>query len=485
MDEQTIDLKQVIKTIRKRKRTIIQTFLATVIIVAAISFLLPPTYEGEATLRIKQPKGLADSLLGDTPLGNTGATKQQMSTYAEILKSRTVVQSVIDQTMAGKEDIPTYEDMLKHITTQPVKDTEILNIKVKADSPEEARNITNTLVNTFIERLTGLVRSEQSTVREFIGERMRDAKADLAKAEDNLERYKKNEKIVAPEDETKAMIDKLSALDKLSAENAVAMTANQARLVSARKELADENPGFVADNPLIQQYKGKLAELEVQLATLSETYTEDYPQVTEVRAAISEVRAKLNAEIQRVVTANAPSMNPVHQAILQGRIQAEAEMNAAGAQKNAITTILAKSEEQLSTLPAKEKGLIQVQRDSDVAQDIYIMLAKRYEEAKISEVMQPTDVQIIDEAIVPDKPVSPKKALNIIIAAVLGLFLGIGLALMLEYLNQAIRSTDDVEYYLDLAVLGSIPDYNKFDSEAKSTGILEKIKRVFNRRARQ
>ncbi|MBP2646368.1 MAG: lipopolysaccharide biosynthesis protein [Firmicutes bacterium] len=160
-------------------------------------------------------------------------------------------------------------------------------------------------------------------------------------------------------------------------------------------------------------------------------------------------------------------------------------MNAAGAQKNAITTILAKSEEQLSTLPAKEKGLIQVQRDSDVAQDIYIMLAKRYEEAKISEVMQPTDVQIIDEAIVPDKPVSPKKALNIIIAAVLGLFLGIGLALMLEYLNQAIRSTDDVEYYLDLAVLGSIPDYNKFDSEAKSTGILEKIKRVFNRRARQ
>lgn len=485
MDEQTIDLKQVIKTIRKRKRTIIQTFLATVIIVAAISFLLPPTYEGEATLRIKQPKGLADSLLGDTPLGNTGATKQQMSTYAEILKSRTVVQSVIDQTMAGKEDIPTYEDMLKHITTQPVKDTEILNIKVKADSPEEARNITNTLVNTFIERLTGLVRSEQSTVREFIGERMRDAKADLAKAEDNLERYKKNEKIVAPEDETKAMIDKLSTLDKLSAENAVAMTANQARLASARKELADENPGFVADNPLIQQYKGKLAELEVQLATLSETYTEDYPQVTEVRAAISEVRAKLNAEIQRVVTANAPSMNPVHQAILQGRIQAEAEMNAAGAQKNAITTILAKSEEQLSTLPAKEKGLIQVQRDSDVAQDIYIMLAKRYEEAKISEVMQPTDVQIIDEAIVPDKPVSPKKALNIIIAAVLGLFLGIGLALMLEYLNQAIRSTDDVEYYLDLAVLGSIPDYNKFDSEAKSTGILEKIKRVFNRRARQ
>ncbi|MBP2646367.1 MAG: lipopolysaccharide biosynthesis protein [Firmicutes bacterium] len=269
MDEQTIDLKQVIKTIRKRKRTIIQTFLATVIIVAAISFLLPPTYEGEATLRIKQPKGLADSLLGDTPLGNTGATKQQMSTYAEILKSRTVVQSVIDQTMAGKEDIPTYEDMLKHITTQPVKDTEILNIKVKADSPEEARNITNTLVNTFIERLTGLVRSEQSTVREFIGERMRDAKADLAKAEDNLERYKKNEKIVAPEDETKAMIDKLSTLDKLSAENAVAMTANQARLASARKELADENPGFVADNPLIQQYKGKLAELEVQLATLS------------------------------------------------------------------------------------------------------------------------------------------------------------------------------------------------------------------------
>ncbi|MCP6658170.1 hypothetical protein NL521_30000, partial [Klebsiella pneumoniae] len=67
------------------------------------------------------------------------------------------------------------------------------------------------------------------------------------------------------------------------------------------------------------------------------------------------------------------------------------------------------------------------------------MLAKRYEEARISEVMEPTDVQIIDEAIFPDEPIKPKKLLNTVIAAILGIFVGVGLAFLSEYMNKTIR----------------------------------------------
>jgi len=242
--------------------------------------------------------------------------------------------------------------------------------------------------------------------------------------------------------------------------------------------LAAEKPGFVADSPLIQQYKGKLADLEVQLVTLSQNFSEKHPQVMSTRAAIIETKAKLNVESARVLNAEAPSMNPIHLGLLQGRIEGEADIAAASAQKEAISKIVADSEKELNKLPAKEQGLVRVMRDATVAQEIYVMLAKRHEEARISEVMQPTDVQVIDVAAIPVKPISPKKTFNVIIAAALGLFIGLGLAFISEYMNRTVKSVEDVRDYLNLPVLGSIPHFDSDTKLAVSSGMWANIKQL-------
>lgn len=484
MDENTLDLRDILKVLKKRRRLIFTVFSAFVSIALIISFLLPPTYEAETTLRVKQQsKGLADSLLGGLGSMNPTGTKQVMSTYAEILKSRTVVQAVIDQTQQGKEKIPDYENFVRTISTQPVKDTEILNIKVQARTPEEAQLVANTLVNTFIDRMIALVRGEQSKVKEFIGERLQESKKELETAENALQKYKQSQKITAPTEETRALIDKLSAIDKLAADNQIAAETAKAKLGSAQSQLAGQKPGFIAENPVIQQYKLKLAELEVNLVSLKQNYTDKHPQVIATKAAITETRSKLNAEIAKVVNADASSANPVHQGLLQAKLEAEAEVAVSTAQQQALRKLIAQGEEQISKLPAKEQGLVKVMRDASVSQEIYVMLAKRYEEARISEVMEPTDVQIIDTAIAPDEPIKPKKLLNTAIAAILGLFTGIGLAFALEYLNKTVRTSEDVQHYLDLPVLGSIP---AFDSELhKDTSIIDKVKQLFNSNNKQ
>lgn len=463
MEETSIDLRDIWKTLKKRRRLIITIFLSAILFTGVVSLLIPPTYEAETNLRVKQPKGLANSLLADLPTGS-GNTKQLMSTYAEILKSRTVVESVIEKTQQGKEKVPNYESMLKRITTQPVKDTEILKVQVKAGSPEEAAEVANALVETFTDRLTELVRAEQSTVRKFIGERLKESKKELEQAENNLQKYKTQQQIVAPDEETKALVDRLANIDKLAAENKIALSTAQAKLSSAQSQLSKEKPGFVADSPLIQQHKGKLAELEVQLVSLTQNYSDKHPQVIAIRAAIEETRKKLNAEIAKVVNNEAASANPIHQGLLTSKLQAEAEIAAAMSQRQALAALSDEGSQELSQLPSKEQGLVRVMRDMTVAQEIYVMLAKRHEEARISEVMQPTDVQVIDVADVPEKPVSPKKTLNVIIAAVLGLFVGVGFAFALEYMNKTVSNAEDVEQYLGLPVLGNIPH---FDSRSK------------------
>lgn len=467
MNESTLDIKQIIKTLKKRQGLIGKIFFAFVIVAAVISMLIPPTYEGELLLRVKQPKGLANSLLGDIAGGSPMATKQLMSTYAEILKSRMVVEKTIADNKIGldKDDkektLAKYQDFANRITTQPVRDTEILRVKVTAPSQTEAMVWTNSLVDNFLARITALVREEQSTVREFVGERLKEARRELDRAESALAQYKMTQKIAAPAEETAAIVNRLSTANQLMAQNEVMVAAAQGKLANAQRQLGSQKPGFLADGPLIQQLKSKLTELELEQAKLLQLYKEKHPRVTAVRAAIAETRQKLNNEVARIVSAESPASNPVHIGVIQARIQAEAELAAGSAQREALQKVMTEGEAELAKLPSKEQGMGRVMRDALVAQEIYSMLAKRYEEARISEVMQPTDAQVVNPAVEPDQRIRPRRTLNVAIAAILGLFCGLGAAFFLEYMNRTIRTADDVKDYLGLPVLGAIPDIEK------------------------
>ena len=484
VNETTLDIKQILKTLRKRSGLITKIFFTFVIIAAVVSLLIPPTYEGEVMLRVKQPKGLANSLLGDIAGGSPMATKQLMSTYAEILKSRIVVEQTIATNKIGmdpndaEKELEKYDNFIKRITTQPVRDTEILRIRVTAPSPSEAKEWSNSLVEMFLTRITTLVREEQSTVREFVGERLNEARRELDRAEAALAEYKVKQKIAAPADETRAIVDRLSSATKMAAENEVAMAAAQGKLANARRQLGSQKPGFMADGPLIQQYKGKLAELELEQAKLLQMYTDKHPRVGAVRAAITETKQRLAQEVARIVNAESPASNPIHIGVVQSRIMAEAELSAAAAQREALQKLMTTGEAELSNLPAKEQGLARVMRDALVAQEVFSMLAKRFEEARISEVMQPTDAQIVNPAVEPDRKIRPRRALNVAVAALLGLFCGLGAAFFLEYMNRTIRTADDVKEYLGIPVLGSIPD---FDSDMRSSANAGEFGKVVQR----
>jgi succinoglycan biosynthesis transport protein ExoP len=106
-------------------------------------------------------------------------------------------------------------------------------------------------------------------------------------------------------------------------------------------------------------------------------------------------------------------------------------------------------------------------RDVSVADEIYIMLAKRLEEAKVAEVAVSTEVQVVDTATLPEDPIKPKKVLTLLLAAFLGIFGGSGFVIAKELMNRTIKTTDDVANYLDLPVLGSVPDYESLNKNMK------------------
>ena len=120
--------------------------------------------------------------------------------------------------------------------------------------------------------------------------------------------------------------------------------------------------------------------------------------------------------------------------------------------------IIADYEEQLRQLPETELTLARLTREKMVAEELYLLLATRHEEMKITEAMEPSSVQVLDPAIPPRSPIKPRKMLNLAISGVLGVFVGVGLALLLDFLDMSVKTEEDIRRLLDVPVLGQIPD---------------------------
>jgi capsular polysaccharide biosynthesis protein len=114
------------------------------------------------------------------------------------------------------------------------------------------------------------------------------------------------------------------------------------------------------------------------------------------------------------------------------------------------------------------------------------MLAKRLEEAKIAEVMVTNDVQVIDTATLPERPIKPRKALTLVLAALLGVLLGSGLVVAGELLNKKAKTEEDITNYLQLPILGVVPDANSLakamSKDQQNIGIIGKLRRLLWRR---
>lgn len=479
MNEQTIDLRELLQIIDAHKR-IIAAITAVFVACAGLYLLIvPPTYQSMSLLRVKQQSGLGDSILQNMPAVGADMTKQLMNTDAEILKSRTVVVPVIEATEKPdkKGAYPEYDGYVKgHITTAPFKDTEILQVSVTGKTPEQAQQANQMLIDGLLSRLADMSQDEQKATKEFLEKRVGSAKQELTDAENKLQEYQVANKIYSPDDQMKGLTDKLSMIDKAKADNRLDMETAKAALSSISGQLSSAGQS-IADSPAIEQDKIQLAQLEATKAGYTGKYTDEHPKMQEINNQINEVRASLNQEIANVVSQTAPSSSAVQQGLLADKFKNEAAIAVANSKDKALAAIDAEDNAAIAALPVKEQGFIQVKRDADVAQEIYIMLAKRLEEAKVAEVMVPHEVQVVDAATLPDKPIKPRKALTMALSLVLGVLAGAGFVVARSLMYRKIRTADDIEQELQLPVLGMIPDADTLKKEQKNDSLFNKIRR--------
>lgn len=140
---------------------------------------------------------------------------------------------------------------------------------------------------------------------------------------------------------------------------------------------------------------------------------------------------------------------------------ATAEAAAHAARREALQQEIAVLEERLAALPEREMMLAALTRERDVLEHTFLLLRSRYEDVRIAEAMRAPTVAIIDPAVPPENPVSPRPMLNVALGAFLGLFLGLAAVFVWEFVDTTVKSPDEVAQLLGLPVLGRIPDMRR------------------------
>ena len=474
--EQIIDVKDIAKILVRRRRTIINVTGICILLGAAYLVVTPSTYQSTAMLRIKQTQGLGNSVLSTDQGYSDTMARQLMNTDAEILKSRNVVEPVINE-VEGNQVI-TYEEFVKsRIETKPYKETQLLQVSVTGRTPEKAQEANQLLIDTFLKRLADLSQVEQKATREFLQKRVVTAKEELSEAEQKLQQFQVDNKIYSTNDQMKGLTDKITLIDREKAQNKLDLETAQAALGSINADLGSAGAS-IADSSTVQAYKSQLADLEARKASYVGKYTDSHPAMKEVNDQIAKAQAGLQQEIDAIVSQQAPSSNSAQQGLLADKFKNEAALAVAQSKEAALADLDKDNEDAMKALPEKERGYIQAKRDVDVAQDIYEMLSKRLEEAKVAEVMVPNEVQIVDAPTLPEKAIAPRRVLVMVASAIIGLILGCLYTLVNSLRNRRVQTANDVEDMLQVPMLGVIPNHRKSVTEEPKNKVLRWLYKV-------
>lgn len=509
-NEEEISLQDYIRVLRKRKWTIFTVTLTALIVGLIANFFMPPVYKATTTVLLSK-SGAQQAIFGDVEGNILFERADEVETQIEILKSYSIAKGVAERLPADifekaqaenfekkKEDFrwlinilgklrlknvvasifgvgnhsyndqtelslkETIKQIRDSITVNSVRNTNIIEISSENNNPKLAAEVANIIADVFVDESLTINRSRASEAKKFIEEQLLEKGKELAQQEEEKLQYKTQENILYLDEETKINIEQLANFQAQEAEVDTQIAENKAKLVEAHKQLEKQSETYISSetittNPVVQQLQSQLASFEIQLPILLEKYTPGSPQVNEVEIKIREIKNKISEKVAEIVGSKVSARNPIYQNLLAEIVTLETNTISLDTKMEAISKTIKEYEKRLEKLPEKELQLARLERAVKVSENIYLLLLEKYQEARINEVMELGDIRIIDNALVPDAPIKPNKKLNLAIGGILGLMVGVMLAFFGEYMDNTIKTTDDIERYLGLPVLGLIP----------------------------
>jgi len=441
-----VTFQQFLLILRARWLVILLTFMVVVGTAVGVSLVMPKKYSASAAVLVdvKTP----DPILGALMPGMM--TPGYMATQIDIIQSdrvaRRVVQMLkIDQNASarqqwqeeteGRGSIEAYfADLLsKQLDVKPSRESNVINITYKSGEPQFAAVIANAFAQAYIDTNVELRVDPAKQYAGWFDQRTKGLRDQLEAAQARLSQFQRENGIINADERLDVENARLQELSS----QLVAMQALRAETSSRQAQAGNtETLPEVLQSGLVQSLKADVARQEAKLKDLSSQYGPNHPQVLRAVAEGQALRAKLETEIKRV--AGGVGTNA------RVNVQREAE----------IRTALEAQKKKVLEIKKQRDEITVLQREVENAQKAYDMTAQRLVQTNLESQTQQTNIVVLNPAVEPVEPSSPRLLLNALLSIFVGTLLGVGLALLLELLNRRVRSPEDIVEALGLPVIG-------------------------------
>jgi capsular exopolysaccharide synthesis family protein len=339
------------------------------------------------------------------------------------------------------------DQFLSGLSVVQVRNSQLVEIRYTSGDPVFAAKAANAVANTFIQQTTEFKFSASKDAADWLADRLAEQRKAVEASEAALQAYKeRNGGVTVSPGASNIVVQRLTdlnaALTKAKTERINKEAAyNQLKSAEAAGNL-DSFPVILA-NDYIQKLRTDLADLQRQQAQLADRYGERHAEVIKNRTALQAAEAKVRTEMSKVVE----SVHSEYQAALGQETSLQSALDAQ------------KTEALSSDRKGIEYGVLQ--REAESNRQIYENLMQRTKETGISSELRSTNVRVVDVAEVPRFPISPNVTRELTVTFGMSLVLAVGVAFGLEYLDNRIRSPQEMKAQLGVPFLGMVPSVTK------------------------
>jgi succinoglycan biosynthesis transport protein ExoP len=480
-----------LRVLFKRRWTAASTFLIVLGSITIYTFTATPIYEARVRLLIETENPNVVSF--QEVIEQNKSTNDYYQTQYRILESRALVQRTLEKAklwshpefsrtpgsvtravtastqfvsrLLGKEVVSApagaekthlqeraIDRFLENLTVAPVRNSRLIDVRYESADPGLTVSIANAHAAAYIDQNLEFKFLATKEASDWLANRMAEQRKHLEAGELALQQYREDNDAISLEDRQNIIVQRLADVNAAVTRARTTRIEkealyNQLRSIQHKRDALDTFPAILS-NVFVQQLKAELAGLQRQHAELTDQLGERHPDMIKLRSALRTAEAKLQGEVAKVV-----------QSIGN-------EYRAARDQERDLVSALEQQKTEALALNRKAIEYGVLQRDSTSSRQMFEELLQRAKQTEISGELKTSNIRVVDPASLPEKPARPRPLTNLLFAIFGGGLFAVGLAFFFEYVDNRIKSPDEIKRLLSVPFLGMVPSLPKGSAEA-------------------
>ncbi len=340
------------------------------------------------------------------------------------------------------------------LSVQPVEETKVVSISFTGRDPAMVAMITNAVVTAYMDEMLEIKMASSGQTIRWMTSKAEEERKKLDQSERTLQQYKRDNDLVTVEDKMAIYPQKLSdlssQLSKAEAERRE-LEALVSQIEAAKENFFElENIPVFADSAVLKQLRDNLSKSDQKIKELSKKYGPKHPLMIQAKGELEDLQDESRREVRRIVAA---TKNAYKLAELKERD---------------VRALIEETKNDILNLNEKFVQYTTLARAAESNRTVYELLENGIKQQNVTEQAQSVNIWVVKEAERPGGPSRPNKPRNLLLGLIFGLAAGLGLAFLIEYLDNTAKSDTELEKRYGLTVLGTVANISKSGENIES-----------------